>query len=94
MSLDWQEVKVYKYMDLTSLTFVGLVTIGVVNVISFFKPELDSKVKFAISVVTAFIVTFIPAELGNIILEKAKIAIEVAFAASGGYKLFTKAGGN
>lgn len=80
-------------MDLQNLTFVGLITIGVVNVISFYKPDMDSKVKFAISVCVAFIVTFVPAELGSVILEKAKIAIGVAFAASGGYKLTQKVGG-
>jgi hypothetical protein len=81
------------YMDLTNLTFVGLITIGVVNVLSFYKPDMDSKVKFAISVCVAFAVTFVPVELGNIVLEKAKIAISVAFASSGAYKLVTKAGG-
>lgn len=81
-------------MDFASLTLAGLVAIGVVNVITMFKPDLDSRVKFAISAVAAFIVTFIPPELGNVILEKAKEAIMVAFAASGTYRLATKAGGD
>jgi hypothetical protein len=80
-------------MDLTSATFIGLVTLGVVNVISFYKPGLDSKYKFAISVAVAFGLTFVPADMGNLILEKLKVALEVAFAASGTYKLAQKIGG-
>lgn len=81
-------------MDITNLTLAGLVAIGIVNVVSFFKPELDNKVKFALAFVAAFIVTFVPAELGNEILNKAKFALEIAFASSGAYKLVQKAGGS
>jgi hypothetical protein len=80
-------------MDLGSLTFVGLITLGVVNVVTMFYPNLDSRVKFGISLVTAFVLTFVPAEFGNIILEKLKLAIGIAFATSGGYKLSQKIGG-
>lgn len=81
-------------MDITNLTLAGLVALGVVNVITIWKPELDSKYKFIASLVTAFAVTFIPADLGVTILNHAKLALEVAFAASGVYKVATKAGGN
>lgn len=77
-----------------SLTFVGLATLGIVNVISFYKPDLDSKTKFLISIVAAFGLTFVPAEIGNILLDKMKVALEVAFAASGTYKLAQKVGGS
>lgn len=80
-------------MDLSSITFVGLATLGVVNVVTLFKADLDSKYKFLISVVAAFVLTFVPAELGNELLDKMKVAVEVAFAASGTYKLAQKAGG-
>ena len=80
-------------MDIQSLTLASLVTIGVVNVVSFFKPNLYSRLKFTTAFITAFIVTFIPMELGNVILEKAKVAIEIAFASSGVFKLATRAGG-
>lgn len=80
-------------MDIQNLTLVGLAAIGVVNVASFFKPDMDSRIKFALSVTAAFAVTFIPADLGLVILEKAKEALIVAFAASGTYKLASKAGG-
>jgi FtsH-binding integral membrane protein len=77
---------------LTNITFVGLAVLGIVNVITIFKPGLDSKYKFLISVVAAFALTFVPASLGSILLDKMKIALEVAFAASGAYKMAQKAG--
>lgn len=79
--------------DLSNATFIGLVTLGVVNVITMFKTDLDSRIKFIISVLVAFGLTFVPEEIGGMILDKLKIALEVAFAASGVYKLATKAGG-
>lgn len=81
-------------MDLTNLTLAGLVAIGVVNVLSFWKSDMDSKIKFTVSLVAAFAVTFVPADLGNLILNHAKDAITVAIAASGAYKVATKVGGN
>jgi hypothetical protein len=79
-------------MDFSNMTFVGLATLGVVNVIGFFKPTLDSKTKFGLSIAAAFAFTFIPAELGNLIADKLKLAIEIAFAVSGSYKIATKIG--
>lgn len=81
-------------MDITSLTFLGLVGLGTVNVITFFKDDMDSRVKFAISFVVIMAASFIPAELGSIILDKAKVALEIALAASGVYKVAQKAGGD
>lgn len=80
-------------VDLGTATLSLLVVIGVVNVISFFKPNLDSKIKFGISVAVAFAVYFVPPSLGNILLTALKDAIVTAFAASGGYKLTQKIGG-
>jgi hypothetical protein len=79
-------------MDLATLTLTGLVAIGTVNVISFFKPDLDSKIKFFLSFLVAFAVAFIPLEFGNVILNNAKVALEAALAASGTYKLVQKIG--
>lgn len=79
-------------MDIQNLTLTGLTAIGVVNVITFFKPGLDSKVKFALSAIAAFAVMFVPAEIGGIILTNAKEALVAAFAASGVFKLATKMG--
>ena len=84
-------------MDLNSIldmTFVGLMTVGFVNVFSFFKPDADSRVKFALSVLFAFAMTFVPAEVGVVILDKAKVAVSAAFAMSGVYKIAQKAGGS
>ena len=67
---------------LTNITFVGLAVLGIVNVITLFKEDLDSKYKFLISVVAAFALTFVPESLGVVLLDKMKIALQVAFAAS------------
>lgn len=80
-------------MDLTNLTLAGLTAIGVVNVVTFFRADMDSRVKFSIAVVATFFVSFIPADLGSIILNHAKIALEAAFASSGVFKLFQVGGG-
>lgn len=80
-------------MDLTGVTLAGLAAVGVVNVITFFKPDLSSQIKFALSFVSAFlIISLVPADLGNIILEYAKQALVIAFAMSGTYKIATKVG--
>ena len=81
-------------MDLANMTFVGLMTLGFVNVLTFYLPNMDSKVKFSVSVLFAFGLGFVPVEIGSVILEKAKSAIEVALMASGAYKVAQKAGGN
>lgn len=80
-------------MDLSNATFIGLMTIGFVNVVTMYKPTIDAKRKIILSVVFAFGLTFVPAEFGNMILDKAKLAIEVALAASGSYKIAQKVGG-
>lgn len=80
--------------DLGTLTLVGLVALGTVNVITFFKPDMDSREKFAISAVVAFAAAFIPPDLGNLVLNNAKTALAAALLASGVYKVATKAGGN
>lgn len=79
-------------MDLMTVSLAGLVAIGATNVVTFFKPGLDSKVKFAISFVVAFLVLFVPVELGNQLLDQARMALEVAIATSGAYKLFQVVG--
>lgn len=80
-------------MDIQNITLVGLSAIGAVNVLTMWKPDLDSKYKFIASLVVAFAITFVPVDLGNVILDHLKIAIEVALASSGTYKLATKISG-
>ena len=78
--------------DLQSATLSLLVVIGAVNVLTMYKPDLDSRFKFGVSVAIAFALSFIPAEIGVLLADKLKDAITVALAASGGYKLFQVAG--
>lgn len=81
-------------MDISNMTFAGLATAGIVNVVTFFKPNLNSKTKFALSILAAFALTFVPKEMGVELYDKLKTAIEIAFAVSGTYKIATKFGGN
>lgn len=81
-------------MDFGSMTLTALFAIGAVNVVLLFRPDIDSKWKFIISFVAAFVAYFIPADLGNLILNAAKEAIAAAVIGSGVYKVATKAGGN
>lgn len=81
-------------MDLNSVTLAGLVALGVVNVLTMFKSDLDSRIKFGASLAVAFAVTFISAELGNVLLDHLKTALTVALAASGAYKVAQKIGGS
>ena len=81
-------------MDFGSLTLTALFAIGAANVVMFFWPTADSRVKFAISVVAAFIAYFIPADLGAVLLNAIKEAIAAAIIGSGVYKVAQKAGGN
>lgn len=74
-------------IDFQSITFIGLATLGIVNVVTLFVADLDSRYKFIISIVAAFVLTFVPETIGIMLFDKMKIALEVAFAASGGYKL-------
>ena len=68
-------------------TFIGLMTIGFVNVFMFFFPTSDPRIKFGLSFLFAFALSFIPPDFSNMLLEHIKIGLGVAFAASGGYKL-------
>jgi hypothetical protein len=80
-------------MDIFSLALPGLVALGFINVLTFFKPDMDSKVKFAGSAVVAFIVLFVPPVFSNMLADNIKNALAVAFAVSGTYKLAQKIGG-
>ena len=76
------------------MTLVSLAAIGTVNVISFFKPAMDSKVKWFLSFVAALGISFVPADLGSILLTHIKDAIYSATIGSGIYKVATKIGEN
>lgn len=80
-------------MDFSSLTLTALFAVGAVNVVLLFKPDIDSRWKFVISFIAAFIAFFIPADLGAVLLNAAKEAIAAAIIGSGIYKVASKAGG-
>lgn len=73
--------------DWANAGFIGLATIGFVNVLLMWKPTLSPKARFFSGVAFAFAATFVPAELGNLILDKLKLAVSVGLASSGTYKL-------
>ncbi len=79
-------------MDFTGMTFIGLMTIGFVNVVTMFFPAMESKYKFTTSILFAFVLTFVPMEFQTVIFDKAKLAIETALMASGIYKLVQTVG--
>lgn len=74
-------------IDFQTASLALLMVIGGVNIINFFFPLTDSRIKFAVSLAIAFAVSFIPAEIGSILLEKLRDAIQIAVAASGLYKV-------
>ncbi len=81
-------------LDLGNITLVGLAVIGAVNAVTLFRPDLDSRIKFGISVLVALIIGFIPANLGAEILNRLVTALTAAAVASGGYKISQKLGGS
>lgn len=81
-------------MDVLNIVTLGVVALGAVNVLGMFFPTADSRIKWGLSFVVALVFLFIPASLGNAIMDKIVIALEVALGASGAYKVATKAGGN
>lgn len=80
-------------MDLTNITFPALATVGVVNVLTIFWPSLRSEIKFGVSVAVAIALSFIPEAIQSDLLARAIDGLNVAFVASGGYKIAQKIGG-
>lgn len=80
-------------MDLGTIGLVGVMAIGAVNIVSFFKPNMDSRIKVAISFVVALLTSLIPADIQSVVLEKISIAVAATLASSGGYKIAQKMGG-
>lgn len=77
-----------------TLSLAGLVSIGAVNLLLMFRPNVDSRIKFVVQFIFAFAVLFIPTDISNFLLEKTIEALKITFAGSGLYKLVSKAGGN
>lgn len=82
-------------MDIGNVTLAGLAAVGVVNVVGFFLPLIDPRVKFALSFVAAFlIIALVPVQVQDQLLGWAKEALVIAFGMSGVYKLSQKIGGD
>jgi hypothetical protein len=77
----------------TQWGFTGLMTIGLVNIVGFFVPGLTSTSKLVIAFVAAFGLSFVPADVGNMLLDKIIKSLEVVAATSGFYRLTQNAGG-
>lgn len=80
--------------DFSNITLAGLAIIGVVNGISIFKPDLDSRWKYGISIFIALAIGFIPDNISSEIFRRLIEALTIATASSGAYKLSTKLGGD
>lgn len=75
--------------DVTQLGYVAFITFGLVWFISILYP-LDSKQKFIGSVVIAVLVSFVPANLGNEIMNRIKDGFGIATALAGIYQFSAK----
>lgn len=76
-------------MDIFALGSTAIITFGIVWAISLFI-KLDSRFKFGLSVVIAVAVSFIPADLGNEIMNRVKDGVGIATALAGFYQMMSK----
>ena len=72
-------------LDLATIGFVGLMSFGIVAIINF-KWKLTSFQNFWLSVGFAFLLGFVPADLGTMLLNRAKDAIGIGLTITGTYK--------
>ena len=80
--------------DFQTATFVLLATFGAVHFISYilenrFDITLASDQKIILSVIIAFGLSFVPAQLGNELATRIKDAITVAITLNGAYQFTT-----
>lgn len=72
-------------IDLQTIGFVALATFGSVSAVNFFK-QMDSRQNFLLSVGFALAFSFVPADLGNVIVNKIRDAVAVAVTLNGAYQ--------
>ena len=72
-------------MDIQSMSFVALITFGAVSAVNYWK-KLDSQMNLMLSVVIAIALSFVPADLGNLIANKIKEAVAIAIGLNGLYQ--------
>lgn len=81
-------------MDLLTLGSTALITFGLVWVISLVLEKrnikLSSENKFILSMVIAIAVSFVPADMGNEIVNRVKDGVGVATGLSGVYQMLSK----
>ena len=77
------------FSSLFNLGYVAMITFGIVWAVGEVKP-LDSKKKFVLSVIVAVLVGFIPANLGNEILNRVKDGFGIATGLAGFYQMSAK----
>ena len=80
-------------VNLVQLGFVGLMSFGSVGALNFFKKGLTQGQNFGLFFVFAFVYGFVPADLGNVIFERAKEALAIATTGTAIYTGIKTAGG-
>lgn len=78
---------------IAQLGFAGVVSYGAVGVIGMWRKDLTTQQKVLLLGAIAFIVSFIPADFGNIILNHLKVALAVAFGMTATSTVANKIGG-
>lgn len=78
-------MEVFANIDIQTISFVALATFGTVSAINFFY-KLNSQGNFLLSLLFAIVYGFIPADLGNIILNRVRDAYIVAVSLNGAYQ--------
>lgn len=76
----------FSSIDIASIGFVALATFGTVSAVNFFAKRLDSRQNFLLSVLFAVIYSFVPADLGNIAVNKFRDAFAIAVTLNGAYQ--------
>jgi len=72
-------------LNFETIGFVALVSFGLVAIVNF-KWKLTSMQNFLLSVLFAFLLGFVPADLGSMIANRIKAAISIALSLTGAYK--------
>jgi len=72
-------------IDIASAGFVLLATFGAVSAVNFWKKQ-DSRVNFLLSVGFAIAFSFVPPDLGNMIVNKIRDAVAIALSLNGAYQ--------
>lgn len=78
-------MEIFNGIDIATAGFVALATFGSVSAVNFWKKQ-NSRTNFLLSLLFAFGFSFVPADFGNIIANKAKDAFNIAVLLNGSYQ--------